>query len=280
MDEAPKSDSTAWARYYIGLSLQRQGEYNAAITEYDTLVSRYRAAPPWPRRGWAEARCMRLLGNESGAAAEYLSTARANPGTSQGQRGLWEAGIGLYRLGNATGAISTWEELLAAYPKDENRSRTLFWSGKAMLAQGEDSGGTEAPERSGGENPPDHYALRAADLLGIRSTARAPGHRTARPARRRRPVRRQPCRPTSERGGVGGRLGGRSAGQGGRAGASAGRAALCAGPRAVGHAPGGRRERGIPPGAGSPGDGRLGAPGDGLSAAVEGAEPLRGFRRL
>ena len=166
VDAAPKGEGTAWARYYIGLSLQYQGEYTAAIGEYDTLVARYQGSAAVPEARLARARCMRLLGNESGSAAEYLATARANPGTGQGQRGLWAAGLGLYRLGNLTGALAAWDELLAAYPKDENRTRTLFWSGKAMLALARTADGRKRLTEAAAENPPGHYALRAADLLG------------------------------------------------------------------------------------------------------------------
>lgn len=186
IEAAPKGDGTAWARYYIGLSLQRQGDYRGAMAEYDTLVQRYPSGPIVAEARLAKARCLRLLGDETVATSEYLSTARSYPGSQQAQRGYWEAGIGLYRLGNTVGAISVWQELLASNPTFENRTRVLFWMGKAMLARGYPDDARRFLAEAASQRPPDHYALRAGDLMTSAVISGPPA--TATPVSARQPL--------------------------------------------------------------------------------------------
>lgn len=163
---APRGDGTAWARYYIGQSFQRQGEYASAITEYDTLIRLYGSGAAVSEARLARARCLRLQGDEKAAAAAYLAVARSLPGTTQAQRAFLEGGLSLYRNGDTTGAVSAWQELLTAYPRSDYRVRAQFWAGKGLLNLGRATEGRRLLIEAAGERPPSHYALRAADLLG------------------------------------------------------------------------------------------------------------------
>jgi soluble lytic murein transglycosylase len=165
VDATAIGDGTAWARYYIGLSYERQDNCAQAITELDTLVARYPKGPILAQARIVKARCLTFQGSAAAANAEYLSTARIYTGTIQSEQAYWQAGFGLYRAGNVAGAISVWEEFLAAYPRSEYRMRSLFWDGKSLLAQGRAAEAKKRLTEASLERPPSHYAQRAAELL-------------------------------------------------------------------------------------------------------------------
>jgi soluble lytic murein transglycosylase len=165
VDATALGDGTAWARYYIGLSYQHQDSFAQAIREFDTLVRLYPKGPILAEARLAKARCLTYQGNASAASAEFLSTARIYAGTVQAERAYWEAGLSLYRTGNVGGAISIWEEFLAAYPRSDFRVRSLFWTGKSLLAQGKSVDARKRLVEASSERPPSYYAQRASELL-------------------------------------------------------------------------------------------------------------------
>jgi soluble lytic murein transglycosylase len=181
IDATTIGDGTAWARYYIGLSYQRQDNCAQAIPEFDALVQRYPKGPILAEARLAKARCLTFQGNATAASAEYLSTARIYTGTTQAELAYWQAGLGLYRAGNVTGAISVWEEFLTTYPRSGYRVRALFWDGKSLLAQSKQVDARKRLTEASLEQPPGHYAQRASELLTQMSPAASATAVLARP---------------------------------------------------------------------------------------------------
>jgi soluble lytic murein transglycosylase len=153
----PDGDRAVESRYYHALSSAAQ----------DTTAQLLRLANDVPEDDFAP---MALL--EAGKAQEELSeyTSAENiydrlvatyPTRDAGLAGAFRRGLARYMRGNLSGALAGWDDLLGREPDPSVKAQALYWSGKALAAQGDDAAGREKYLAAAAVRPVDYYVMRA-----------------------------------------------------------------------------------------------------------------------
>ena len=153
----PDGDRAIEARYYKGLSSPAK----------DTTSQLLQLAADEPDDDFAP---MALL--EAGKAQEELSDyasaeqiltqlVATYPTRDAGLAGAFRMGLARYMQGNLSGALSAWTDLLGRDPSSDVRSETLYWSGKAFAASGDEDAAKAKYSAAAAVRPVDYYVMRA-----------------------------------------------------------------------------------------------------------------------
>ncbi len=198
--QAEPTLGVAEARYYLGLTLTQQGEYEDAIDQYDLAVElagdQALLADAWLDRAWAigasgsdpsafyyqfyvnhptHARAPEALwlaaqasehaGDWAQAAQYYGALADEYPGYKQASEAAFRQALAAYAQGDPYTASVLWREMLEDTSAPADRARLITWLGLAAQMAGQmeqaDIHWAEAARIA----PESYYGLRAADLL-------------------------------------------------------------------------------------------------------------------
>lgn len=191
------------ARYYNGLTLRALGLYQAAVAEWDIIITTYPEDRFWDRAWEQKAYTLWFYMNEYAAAiqtlfnfassvpthpraGEFLFDAariaeRDNrlqeaaelwvkvfvdyPEYEQALRALFLAGITRYRLQDYGGALAIFQRFLENSLSLADRTAALLWQGKVQQALGDATASTATWELAASLDPTGYYSERARDLL-------------------------------------------------------------------------------------------------------------------
>lgn len=128
LQKEPEDPGTA--HYYYGQTLAAQGNYEAAIEQWDLLINRYDQHPLWDE-GWEMKGYTQWANLEQfDQAIQTLSDfAEKKPGHPRAAEFLYDAAYAAERDQQFERAISLWEKQVSVYPDDERSSRALFLIG-------------------------------------------------------------------------------------------------------------------------------------------------------
>lgn len=189
------------ARWIAGLSWRAAGDYEAAITQFDTLITEHPDSEFRADATLQKARTLGWQGEITQSITLYRDFAAANPAAPQSTDALWRAalieyqadrfaaaaqnfialaetypaastaddalhwaGLALYLNGDFAGAEKAWQSLLTNYPASEFARAASYWQAKTLLTQNDR---VQAEPLLGqlAAQPFNFYGLRAADLL-------------------------------------------------------------------------------------------------------------------
>ena len=190
----------AEARYYLGLTLARQGQYQDAIKQYDQAVElagdQALLAKAWldrawtigasgsdpsafyyefyvnhptharaPEALWLAAQASERAGDWPQAGQYYGALAAEYPGYAQAGEAAFRQGLTAYAQGDPYTASTLWRATLEATTAPAARARLITWMGLAAQMAGQmeqaDIHWAEAARIA----PESYYGLRASDLL-------------------------------------------------------------------------------------------------------------------
>lgn len=210
--ETNPADNDGTAYYYRALSKNSLGQYDEALADYDIFINNFSAHPRWSD-AWGEKAFIQWaqkgdytggaqtllefvnLAPTSPVAADYLMSAARiyerdaqydkavetwarvmleYPGSNQSSYAAFLTGIIEYRRGNAQAALDVFKRSLALSTSAEDKTRALFWIGKADQKLGDSNGALDAWREAQNLDPGGYYSERARDLLGERAPF-APG---------------------------------------------------------------------------------------------------------
>ncbi len=188
--------------YFAGLAYRDEGNYAAAILEFDKLIDTHPGDPyvddSWLAKAWTEY----LAGDAEAAVGTYTAFVADNPFNGLAAEALWwaanihfwadrcelaetlftqlasdypaneygpdalyRAAFCRYRLAKYEEAERAWQRYAQEYPAGELVAGAHFWRGRAWLAAGETVSATVAFEAAVGAGPLDYYSQRALDYL-------------------------------------------------------------------------------------------------------------------
>jgi soluble lytic murein transglycosylase len=153
----PDGDRAVEARYYRGLSSAAK----------DTTAQLLQLANDVPDDDFAP---MALL--EAGKAQEELSDyasaeriydrlVTTYPSRDAGMAGAFRRGLARLMRGDSAAALSAWNDLLGRDPDPAVRAQALYWSGKALAAQGGSDSAREKYQSAARVRPVSYYVVRA-----------------------------------------------------------------------------------------------------------------------
>lgn len=190
------------AHYFAGLSYLGLGNYQAAATEFQTLIEDHPDASTWSDAWLERAEALALDGDIEGAIAAYTALSEQYPGNGNAAEGLWQAlrlaeryqdypaaeragaalanypayanapagllhaGLAAYRLGDLAGAQAYWQQLAGGYANSPAAAAAYLWLGKTA---GDPAAASQLFARAASLNPAGYYGLRAADLAAGRA---------------------------------------------------------------------------------------------------------------
>ena len=153
----PDGDRAVEARYYRALSSAAR----------DTTTQLLQLAYDVPDDDFAPmalleaGKAQEELGDYASAEGIYDRLVATYPTRDAGLAGAFRRGLSRYMRGDLSGALTGWSELLAHDPDAAVRAEALYWSGKALEAQGDDAGGRAKYEAAAAVRPVTYDALRA-----------------------------------------------------------------------------------------------------------------------
>ncbi len=201
--EAGPTQHQAAARYYAGLSYLALKDYDAALDQFDQLISEHPDDPEVPRALLAKGNTLARAGRPGEAEAVYASLVQSYPehelaseallsrGTTLEQSGRPEealasyarlyteypgsplapdaavaGGLLRYRAGDAAGAEESFRVAADLGGEGENAGRYRYWLARSLLDQGKAEEAQGLLESLAGGQPNDYFAFRAHVLLG------------------------------------------------------------------------------------------------------------------
>jgi len=206
----PEHDGTP--HHYKALSLRAAGEPEAAIAEWERLITQHpndawwdeaweqkgytqwaylddyagaiatfegfvAAAPTHPRAAdflFFAAQVAERAGDLERAAALWTRVLREYPASSRGGQAARLAAVTLYRLGNYPAAQGVLYEALEVVAEPEARAGLYLWLGKIAAAQGDLEAARAAWNQAALADPTGYYSQRAHDLLQGRAPFEPP----------------------------------------------------------------------------------------------------------
>lgn len=200
------------AHYYYGLTFYAQGNYQAAIDQWDALIAMEKEHPHWAE-AWGEKAYTQWFDLEQPDAAiqTLLDFAQRDPGSPRAAEFLFEAASIAERANQLNRAIEIWEKLTSDYPGDAKASRARFlasisryrledfegaelafqrylsasasledkaagnfWLGKTYARRGSLESAKTAWQTAAALDPTSYYSERARDLLNERASFSPP----------------------------------------------------------------------------------------------------------
>lgn len=197
----PENDGTAY--YYRALSKSSLSQYDAALADYETFIANFSAHPKWSD-AWGEKafiewahkgeynraaetllEFVRISPANSFAADYLMSTARIYerdaqydkavetwsrvineyPGSQSSSYAAFLIGIVEYRRGAYQPALEAFMRSLALASSPSDRSRAMFWMGKAQEQLGDATSAANSWRDGQNLNPGGYYSERARDIL-------------------------------------------------------------------------------------------------------------------
>jgi peptidoglycan lytic transglycosylase len=153
----PDGDNAVEARYYRGLSSAA-----ASTTAQELQLAADEPDDDFAPMALLEAgKAQEELGDYASAAKIYNGLIARYPTRDAGLAGAFRLGLAKYMLDDYDGALATWTELLGRNPQSDVQSQTLYWSGKALAARGDDSAARAKYEAAAAVRPVDYYVMRA-----------------------------------------------------------------------------------------------------------------------
>lgn len=124
----PNHDGTA--HYYMGLALSYEGQYEAAIAEWQSLIQDHSGDRFWAT-AWDEIAYTQWvnLNDFKGAAQTLLDFVAKSPSAPEAPAYLYEAARDLERSDDLKQAAVTWQRLIDEYPSESISLPALFLSG-------------------------------------------------------------------------------------------------------------------------------------------------------
>jgi soluble lytic murein transglycosylase len=197
----------ATGHYYNGLTRRALGGYPDAVAQWDEIITKYsdhhlwddaweaKAYTQWAflddlsgavetMRGFVEkspshgkapqmlyeaGRLAERQGDLSLAAELWEKLAVDYPGTDDALNGLFQAGIANYRMENFPASFNLFQRYFTLAVTLQDRSRALFWIGKAQNATGNLESARASWAEAAGVDPTGYYSERARDLLDGRT---------------------------------------------------------------------------------------------------------------
>jgi soluble lytic murein transglycosylase len=128
IEETPDHDGTA--HYYMGYALRYQGQYEAAIAEWQSLIKDHSGDRFWSA-AWDEIAYTQWVNMDDfkGAAQTLLDFVSNSPSAPEAPAYLYEAARILERSDDLKQAATTWARLIDEYPSDTTSLQALFLSG-------------------------------------------------------------------------------------------------------------------------------------------------------
>jgi soluble lytic murein transglycosylase len=153
----PDGDRAVEARYYHGLS--------STATETTSQLLQLASDVPGddfaPMALLEAGKAQEELGRYANAETIYERLVATYPTRDAGMAGAFRRGLARYVRANLSGALSAWQELLGRDPEPAVRAQALYWSGKALAAQGDDAAARDKYQAAAAVRPVDYYVLRA-----------------------------------------------------------------------------------------------------------------------
>jgi soluble lytic murein transglycosylase len=153
----PDGDRAVEARYYHALSSAAR----------DTTTQLLKLASDVPDDDFAPmalleaGKAQEELGDYASAETIYDGLVATYPTRDAGLTGAFRRGLARYMRGNLGGARSAWDDLLGRDPDPSVKAEALYWSGKALVAQGDDGAARERYLAAAAVRPVDYYVARA-----------------------------------------------------------------------------------------------------------------------
>src|SRR5207237_6993092 len=157
LTEFPDGDQAVEARYYRALSSLAP----------DTTIQLLKLASDVPDDDFAPmalleaGKAQEELGDYASAENIFDALVAAFPTRDAGMAGAFRRGLARYMRGNLRGAVSAWDDLLGRGPAPAVAAQALYWSGKALAAQGDDAAAHDKYLAAAAVRPVDYYVMRA-----------------------------------------------------------------------------------------------------------------------
>ena len=153
----PDGDRAVEARYYRALS----SAANDTTTQLLQLASDVPDDDFAPMALLEAGKAQEELGDYASAETIYDRLVATYPTRDAGLDGAFRRGLARYMRGNLSGALSAWDELLGRNPDPSMQAEALYWSGKALEAQGDDVSARGKYQTAAAARPVTYYVLRA-----------------------------------------------------------------------------------------------------------------------
>jgi soluble lytic murein transglycosylase len=201
VQDAPEEPGTGY--YYIGLTMRALGDFEAAIEAWDKLINAYPDShfwdDAWEQKAFTQWYYLDQYIKATETLLEFVAAVPTHPRSSEF---LFDAAIVSERADRLEEAVEIWERVSAEYPSSEYAYRALFlagithfrlgdypaahdafqralsladnleeraaaylWSGKCLVALGDDQAARSAWEQAASLDRTGYYSERARDLL-------------------------------------------------------------------------------------------------------------------
>jgi soluble lytic murein transglycosylase len=153
----PDGDNAVEARYYRGLS--------SPARETTTRLLQLASDEPdddfAPMAMLEAGKAQEELGDYAIAAGIYTGLIGKYPTRDAGLSGAFRLGLALYMQTDFDGALAIWGDLLGRNPQPPVEAESLYWSGKALAAKGDDAGARAKYQEAAAVRPVDYYVVNA-----------------------------------------------------------------------------------------------------------------------
>jgi len=194
----------------LGRSYRALGNYQAAISTFQTVLDTYPEDPSFGDAWLEQGRTLFMSGDTNGAILTYTALAAEHPESGQAAEALWRAGYLYSSLNDVDNALATFDILGQTYPGSEWAQEGLFmgatmaynsgnlsmatqlfsqlaqtgtgeqqaaaylWVGRLYQQDGKDDLARQSYLAAAAADPGGYYSLRADDLLNNRAPFQAP----------------------------------------------------------------------------------------------------------
>jgi len=110
----------------LGRSYRALGNYPAAYTTFQTILSQYTTSPSYGLAALEQGRTLFLEGDTPNAIVRYLDVATNSPQLPEAAEALWRAGYLYGQTGDTDRALATFELLAQNYPGSEQAQNGLL----------------------------------------------------------------------------------------------------------------------------------------------------------